>query len=102
MKNNLSKEDRKQIERIVANKSKFYEKKNWRTFYNSVNSMSYNYRDLVLSTWKLLKKPFENNLIIETSDEEDEYDNEIKEVTVVYETSSDEESDNDKSFFKIT
>ncbi len=32
-------------------------KKNWKTFYNSINSMSYNYKDLILSTWNILKVP---------------------------------------------
>jgi hypothetical protein len=101
----LSKKEIKEIERIVANKNKFYEKKNWKTFYNSVNSMSYNYRDLVLSTWKLLK-PLGKNLISESSDSDSDSDsnsdsdsdNEIREVTEFYDdttTDSDSYHNND-------
>jgi hypothetical protein len=62
LRKKLSIHEIKEINRIVENKNKYYEKKNRKTFYNSINSMSYNYRDLVLSTWKLLK-PLEDNLI---------------------------------------
>jgi hypothetical protein len=97
LRNKLSKKEIKEIERIVANKNKYYEKKNWKIFYNSVNSMSYNYRDLVLSTWKLLK-PLEKNLISESesSDSEVDSDNEIKEMTEFpdYDDDSDSEDDN--------
>ena len=71
--------EQKKLYDIIENKTKFYEKKNWKTFYNSINSMSYNYKDLILSTWSMLKAP----KIIEESDSEFDNDSEpdIKEVT---------------------
>jgi len=98
LRNKLSKHEIKEIERIVANKNKYYEKKNRKIFYNSVNSMGYNYRELVLSTWKLLK-PLEENLI--TNIESSDSDNEIKEVTEfpdineLSDSTSDSDSDDD-------
>ena len=83
LRDKLTKKEIKEINRIVANKNKFYEKKNRKTFYNSINSMGYNYKELVLSTWKLLK-PLEENLItdpVDDSDSESNYDYEMKEVT---------------------
>jgi hypothetical protein len=82
LRKKLSKKEIKEIDRIVANKSKYYEKRNRKIFYNSVNSMSYNYKDLVLSTWKLLK-PLEKNLTLETEScgSDTDSDNEIKEIT---------------------
>jgi DNA-directed RNA polymerase subunit RPC12/RpoP len=74
---------------IIENKSKFYEKKNWKTFYNSINSMSYNYKDLILSTWSMLKAP----TIIEESDSDFDSDSEpdIKEVTEFHDSDSDDD-----------
>ena len=109
LRKKLSKKEIKEIERIVANKNKYYEKKNWKIFYNSVNSMSYNYRDLVLSTWKLLK-PLEKNLISESesSDSEVDSDNEIKEITEFpdysdndSESNSDNDSDDNLTLFDL-
>jgi hypothetical protein len=90
LRNKLTKHDIKEIDRIIANKSRYYEKKNRKIFYNSINSMSYNYRELVLSTWKLLK-PLEENLIADIDSSES--DDEIREVTVF---PDDESSDSDK------
>ena len=93
LKKKLSKKEIKEIDRIVANKNKYFEKKNWKIFFNSVNSMSYNYKDLVLSTWKLLK-PLDKNLIDESSDSDSDYDSdEIKEVTNFDDNDSDDSAD---------
>jgi len=101
LRDKLTNHEIKEIDRIVANKNKYYEKKNRKTFYNSINSMSYNYKDLVLSTWKLLK-PLEENLItdIDLSDNEDDIDidNEIKEVTEFPEDNGYSESDDEEVY----
>ena len=55
--------------------------------------MGYNYRELVLSTWK----PLEQNLIIET---ESDNDNEIKEVTEFSDIN--DSSDSDDNFNLLT
>jgi len=95
LRDKLTNHEIKEIDRIVANKNKYYEKKNRKTFYNSINSMSYNYKDLVLSTWKLLK-PLEENLI---SDMNSESDDEIKKVTEFPE--DDGPSDSDEEVYCI-
>jgi hypothetical protein len=83
--------EQKKLYDIIDNKSKFYEKKNWKTFYNSINSMSYNYKDLILSTWSMLKAP----TIIEESDSDFDSDSEpdIKEVTEFHDSDSDDDFD---------
>ena len=92
LRDKLTNKEIKEIDRIVANKSKFYEKKNRKTFYNSINSMGYNYKELVLTTWKLLK-PLENNLI--EDDESTDSDDEIKEVTEFPDINELSDSDSD-------
>jgi hypothetical protein len=74
------------IQFILDNKYKFYEKKNLLIFGNSINSMSYNYKDLIMSTWELLQ-PLEDD----TSSEYSEPD--IKEVTNFSSDEEDEDSD---------
>jgi hypothetical protein len=81
--NKIPTEYQEKIQFILDNKYKFYEKKNLLIFGNSINSMSYNYKDLILSTWELLQ-PLEDD----TSSEYSEPD--IKEVTHF---SSDEEDE---------
>ena len=93
LREKLSKHEIKEIERIVANKNKYYEKKNRKTFYNSINSMGYNYRDLVLSTWKLLK-PLEENLIEDNESTDSEF--ELKEVTEFPDINELSDSDSDE------
>ena len=44
------------INEILKNKNKFYENKNKKIFFNSINDLSYNFKELIMSTWKLLKK----------------------------------------------
>jgi hypothetical protein len=72
---------------LIENKSKFYEKKNWKSFYNSINSMSYNYKDLILSTWSMLKVPE----IIEESDSDFDSEPDVKEVTEFHDSDSDDD-----------
>ena len=49
--------EQEKLNDLIKNKNKFFEKKNWNSFYESINSMSYNYKDLILSTWNTLKVP---------------------------------------------
>ena len=49
------------INEILKNKNKFYENKNKKIFFNSINDLSYNFKELIMSTWKLLKKSEEND-----------------------------------------
>ena len=93
LRDTISVEEQERLQFILDNKYKFYEKKNWRTFYNSINSMSYNYKDLIISTWSLLKNRTTEE-ILESSDNEFDSDSEpdIKEVTS-FSDSSDDESD---------
>ncbi len=44
------------INEILKNKNKFYENRNKKIFFNSINDLSYNFKELIMSTWKLLKK----------------------------------------------
>ncbi len=94
LRKEIPKKERKRLQYILDNKYKFYEKKNWKTFYNSINSMSYNYKNLIMSTWKLLKEPENNNI----SDSESEYSEpDIKEVTCFSDSDSDDDSDSDSA-----
>jgi len=54
-------EEIEQLHNIINNKKKFYEKKNKKIFHNSVIGMSYTYKHLILSTWKLLQPDFEES-----------------------------------------
>ena len=69
-RNKISKEEQQQIKDIVDNMSKFYEPKNKRAFFHSINDMSYNFKSLILNTWELLK-PQE---LIDSSEEYDSDD----------------------------
>ena len=81
--------EQKKLLNLLENKNKFYEKKNLRSFYNSINSMSYNYKNLILSTWSMLKGP---QLIEETeSDFDNDSEPDIKEVTEFYDSDSDDD-----------
>ena len=97
LREKLTKKEIKEINRIVDNKNKFYEKNNRKTFYNSINSMGYNYKELVLTTWKLLK-PLEENLVEDDnlSDTESEYDYTMKEVTEFPDPNESSDSDSDE------
>jgi len=102
LREKLTKEEIKEINRIVSNKSKFYEKNNRKTFYNSINSMGYNYKELVLTTWKLLK-PLEENLIENDDSSDSEYDYTVKEVTEFPNVNeiSDDDSDEERTIFDL-
>jgi hypothetical protein len=98
LREQISDIDQKRINYIIKNKNKFYEKKNWKIFFDAINSMSYNYKEMIMSTWKILKEPED---IIETEEEEDlGISTELEPVTFS-DKSDDEEnydSDSDDSF----
>lgn len=48
-------EEQVKIKEILDNRSKFYESKNKRAFFQCINDMSYNFKDLILNTWKLIQ-----------------------------------------------
>jgi len=50
------------MKEILENQNKFHDPKNKKAFFNCINDMSYNFKDLILETWKLLQ-PKEEDLI---------------------------------------
>ena len=81
-------EEIKQLHNIIDNKKKFYEKKNRKIFHNSVISMSYTFKNLILSTWKLLEPDYE---------EDDTDDNSVPDITEVHYYPGDGYDDDKKS-----
>jgi hypothetical protein len=43
------------IKDIINNQHKFIDAKNKKAFFNCINDMSYNFKDLILETWKLIQ-----------------------------------------------
>jgi hypothetical protein len=54
-KNKIPIEDQEKIKEIVINQNKFHEVRNKKIFFNNINDMSYNFKELILSTWKLIQ-----------------------------------------------
>jgi len=78
--------EQEKLSELIKNKHKFFEKKNWNSFYESINSMSYNYKDLILSTWNTLKVPE-----IESVESDTESEPEVKVVTEFNDSDSDDD-----------
>ena len=53
------------IKDIIDNQHKFHDAKNKKAFFNCINDLSYNFKDIIFETWKLIQ-PTDN---IEDSDE---------------------------------
>ena len=53
-------EHQNKMKEILENQNKFHEPKNKKAFFNCINDMSYNFKDLILETWKLIQ-PKEDN-----------------------------------------
>ena len=51
---------KKKIKNIIKYQDKFNEVKNKRAFFQSINDISYNCKDLILKTWKNIQ-PLEEN-----------------------------------------
>ena len=47
--------DQLKIKEIINTQNKFHEIKNKKAFFNCINDMSYNFKDLILETWKYLQ-----------------------------------------------
>jgi hypothetical protein len=43
------------IKDIIDNQHKFHEAKNKKAFFNCINDMSYNFKDIIFETWKLIQ-----------------------------------------------
>ena len=43
------------MKEILANQEKFHDPKNKKAFFNCINDMSYNFKNLILETWKLIQ-----------------------------------------------
>jgi len=48
-------EHQNKMKEILENQNKFHEPKNKKAFFNCINDMSYNFKDLILETWKLIQ-----------------------------------------------
>ena len=54
-RNKIPLEEQLKIKEILNNRSKFYDARNKRAFFQCINDMSYNFKDLILNTWKLVQ-----------------------------------------------
>ncbi len=54
-RNKIPLEHQEKMKDILNNQLKFYEPKNKKAFFNCINDMSYNFKDIILETWKLLQ-----------------------------------------------
>ena len=70
-KNSIPLEHQQKIKDILANQEKFHDPKNKKAFFNCINDMSYNFKDIILETWKLIQ-PTKNINDTESSDSETE------------------------------
>jgi hypothetical protein len=82
-RNKIPVEDQEKIKEIVTNQNKFHEMRNKKIFFNNINDMSYNFKELILSTWKLIQPEnkedtdseeclFDENFDYNSSDSENE------------------------------
>jgi hypothetical protein len=74
LKNEFTKKELKKLENLIASKPKFYESKNKKSFYKSINMLSYNYKNLIMSTWELLKPIEEDNTNNNNNDDDSDTD----------------------------
>ena len=72
---------------ILDNQHKFCDVKTKKAFFNCINDMSYNFKDIILETWKLIQ-PVENEEIDTDSDGPPLIDENFR-----YQSSSDDEED---------
>lgn len=49
-------EHQQKIKDILNNQDKFHDPKNKKAFFNCINDMSYNFKDIILETWKLIQQ----------------------------------------------
>ena len=75
-KNSIPLEHQQKIKDILANQEKFHDPKNKKAFFNCINDMSYNFKDIILETWKLIQP--NKNINDSDSDEELLFDENYK------------------------
>ncbi len=63
-------EHQKKIKDILDNQYKFHDPKNKKAFFNCINDMSYNFKDIILETWKLIQPINKKENDTETDDDE--------------------------------
>ena len=63
-------EHQKKIKDILDNQDKFHDPKNKKAFFNCINDMSYNFKDIILETWKLIQPIDKKEKDTETDDDE--------------------------------
>jgi hypothetical protein len=94
-RSNISLNDQNKIQEIIKNQHKFYETKNKKAFFNCINDISYNYKDIILKTWDQLKT-IDNNTDNDTDNDTDNYiDNDIDKEFIGYISS---DTDNELKF----
>ena len=54
-RNNIPIEYQSKIKDIIDNQHKFNEVKNKKAFFNCINDLSYNFKDIIFETWKLIQ-----------------------------------------------
>jgi len=54
----------------TEHQNKFHEPKNKKAFFNCINDMSYNFKDLILETWKLIQPKEENDELLKEENDE--------------------------------
>lgn len=59
-RNKISLEEQIKIKNIIKYQHKFHEIKNKRAFFQCINDLSYNFRNLILSTWTQIQ-PIDDN-----------------------------------------
>ena len=69
-RDNIPPEHQQKIKDILNNQNKFHEAKNKKAFFNCINDMSYNFKDIILETWKLIQPLDNKQNEIETDSEE--------------------------------
>jgi hypothetical protein len=69
-RDNIPLEHQQKIKDILNNQNKFHEAKNKKAFFNCINDMSYNFKDIILETWKLIQPLDNKQCEIETDSEE--------------------------------
>ncbi len=71
-RNSIPQEYQNKLKEIIDNNEKFYEPKNKKAFFNCINDMSYNFKDLIFNTWKLLQ-PIKDNFIDNNNETNNEF-----------------------------
>ena len=69
-RDNIPPEHQHKIKDIIDNQNKFHEAKNKKAFFNCINDLSYNFKDIIIETWKLIQ-PLDNKHNYFESDSEE-------------------------------